>query len=519
MRVKGIDVSKNQKTIDWEKVKAAGVEFAMIRVGYRGYKSGKINLDPYFVANIEGALSNGIAVGPYFFSTAVSKAESAEEAEFVYEQIKPYDVTLPAVFDYEGYNKINYRSFGVTKEQRTAFCKAFQEVMKAHGYSCMLYGSKGHIRSKYDLSQFDDYLWVARYPSKTKVLDDEKYFPNVPGYNDRIAIWQCAECARIDGISGKVDLDYMYIDVRKGKFEEKQEEVKMIKPVDYKQTDVRWKTNSYAVDGERSTIGSAGCGPTALADCLAAIVSPYIDPLTLAAWSRDHNYKVKNSGTSYNFFVPCAADYGVKVRRLNTSNVYGKINDTVHAQVLAELRAGNWIIACMGKGIWTSSGHYVVAYGYQGGNVYINDPASNKASRVCNKWLTFISQVKYYWVVEVPDYVKKAGIVQDGDYRQADFVREVQMTCGAGIDGIAGKQTLNKTVTVSKKKNRKHNVVLPLQKALKKKNHYHGALDRIAGNQFEEAVNSYQKWILDYEEQDGEVTAKGKMWKSLLGML
>ena len=290
----------------------------------------------------------------------------------------------------------------------------------------------------------------------------------------------------------------------------------MIKPVDYKQTDVRWKTNSYAVDGERSTIGSAGCGPTALADCLAAIVSTYIDPLTLAAWSRDHNYKVKNSGTSYNFFVPCAADYGVKVRRLNTSNVYGKINDGVHAQVLAELQAGNWIIACMGKGIWTKSGHYVVAYGYQGGNVYINDPASNKASRVCNKWLTFISQVKYYWVVEVPDYVKKAGIVQDGDYRQADFVREVQMTCGAGIDGIAGKQTLNKTVTVSKKKNRKHNVVLPLQKALKKKNHYHGALDRIAGNQFEEAVNSYQKWILDYKKQDGEVTARGKMWKKLL---
>ncbi len=299
---------------------------------------------------------------------------------------------------------------------------------------------------------------------------------------------------------------------------EQEVEVKMIKPVDYKQTDTRWKSNKYAVDGESSTIGSAGCGPTALADCLAAIVSPYIDPLTLAAWSRDHNYKVKASGTSYNFFVPCAAAYGVKVRRLNTSTVYGKSNDAVHSQVLAELQAGNWIIACMGKGIWTSSGHYVVAYGYQGGNVYINDPASTKANRACNLWSTFISQVKYYWVVEVPDYVRKAGIVQTGDYRQEDFVREVQLTCGAGIDGIAGSQTLSKTVTVSKSKNNKHNVVLPLQKLLKVQGRYVGALDRISGNQFKDAVNSYQKYVLKYKNLDGEVTAKGKMWKSLLGL-
>ena len=517
MRIKGIDVSKNQKAIDWAKVKAAGVEFAMIRVGYRGYKSGKINLDPYFIANIEGALRNGIAIGPYFFSTAISEAESTEEGEFVYAQIKAYDVTLPVVFDYEGYDKKKYRSYGVTKEQRTAFCKAFQDVIKEHGYSCMLYGSKGHIRSKYDLSQFDDYLWVARYPSKTKVLDDEKYFPNVPEYNDRIAIWQCAECARIDGISGNVDLDYMYIDVRK-KENEKQEEVKMLKPVDYKQTDTRWKSNKYAVDGESSTIGSAGCGPTALADCLAAIVSPYIDPLTLAAWSRDHNYKVKNSGTSYRFFEHCASDYGVKVRRLNTSNIYNNPTNAFHAQAMAALQDGNWVIACMGKGLWTRSGHYVVAYGWQNGRIYINDPASSKAERVCNSWELFKSQVKYYWIVEVPEHIKKNGIVKDGEYRQEDFVREVQMCIGAGIDGKAGSQTLSRTVTVSKVKNRKHNVVLPLQKAMKKKNHYHGALDRIAGAQFEEAVNSYQKWILNYKKQDGEITAKGKMWKKLLGM-
>ena len=207
----------------------------------------------------------------------------------------------------------------------------------------------------------------------------------------------------------------------------------MIRPVDYKQNDSRWGGLPYAVDGEKSTIKSAGCGPTSLADVLAAIVSPYICPVTLASWARQHNYKVKASGTSYNFFVPCAAAYGVTVRRLNTSNVYGKPTHSVHTQALNELQKGNWLIACMGKGNWTSSGHYVVAYGIENGYVYINDPASTKGTRACNTWELFKSQVKYYWVVEVPESIKKNGIVKDGEYLQKDFIREVQMCIGAGI--------------------------------------------------------------------------------------
>jgi len=301
--------------------------------------------------------------------------------------------------------------------------------------------------------------------------------------------------------------------------EETEVKYQMIKPVDYKQNDSRWGGLPYAVDGEKSTIKSAGCGPTSLADVLAAIVSPFIDPVTLASWARQHNYKVKASGTSYSFFVPCAAAYGVKVRRLNTSNVYKKSTHSVHAQALAELQKGNWLIACMGKGNWTSSGHYVVAYGIEGGYVYINDPASTKAARACNTWELFKSQVKYYWAVEVPENIKKNGIVKDGEYLQKDFIREVQMCCGAGMDGIAGKQTLSKTLTVSAKKNRKHFVVMPLQKLFKKQGRYLGEIDKIAGNKFAVAVNSYQKQVLGYRNVDGEITAKGKMWKALLGMV
>lgn len=300
--------------------------------------------------------------------------------------------------------------------------------------------------------------------------------------------------------------------------ESKGEVYKMQKPVDYKQYDSKWGSLPYAVDGEKSTIKSAGCGPTALADVLAAIVSPYIDPITLASWARQHNYKVKNNGTSYNFFTPCAKAYGVTVRRLNTSNIYGKPTHALHSQVFDELKKGNWIIACMGKGNWTSSGHYVVVYGYENGKVYINDPGSAKAARACNTWELFKSQVKYYWVVEVPEKIKKSGIVKTGVYNKRDFIREVQMCIGAGIDGLAGPQTLGKTVTVSEIINRKHAVVLPLQKFLKMKGYYKDKLDRIAGKNFTDAVNTYQRYILSYKYPDGEITKKGRMWKSLLGL-
>ena len=290
----------------------------------------------------------------------------------------------------------------------------------------------------------------------------------------------------------------------------------MVKPVDYKQYDSRWGGLPYAVDGEKSTIKTSGCGPTAMADVLAAIVSPYIDPVTTATWARQHGYKALNAGTFYSYIVAQGAEYGVKVKKLNSSSVYGNKNAAVHAQALAELKNGNWLIACMGKGKWTSSGHFIVVYGYENGMVYINDPASTKADRACNTWNLFTSQVKVYWSVEVPEHIKKNGIATDGEYRQQDFVREVQLCIGAGLDGKAGNQTLSRTVTVSRRKNRKHNVVLTLQKKLKKLGLYHDALDKVAGNNFDAALKAYQTWM---SKPDGEATARGTTWKKLLGLM
>lgn len=295
-----------------------------------------------------------------------------------------------------------------------------------------------------------------------------------------------------------------------------RKEVSMLKPYDFKQNDKAWGSNSYAVDGESSTIKSAGCGPTAMANVLASIVSPYIDPLTCASWARMKGYKVYNSGTSYLFPVSIGKEYGVKVERVNQSNIYGNRISQFHDSALEALLSGNWLIACMGKGLWTSSGHYITVYGYHDGMVYINDPASTNKNRACNTWELFKSQVKYYWIVNVPEDIKQMGIKKDGVYRQADKVREIQMCLKTGYDSV--NLTLNKTITVSKAKNRRHNVVYPLQKALKALGYYSGKLDCDFGSASHSGAIAFQSNAVGLTKPDGEFTAKKKSWKALLGI-
>lgn len=220
---KGIDVSKHQGAIDWKRVKESGIQFAMIRIGYRGYANGTIVEDTYFQRNIKDALAAGIVVGAYFFSTALTAEEAKNEALYCIDKLKGYNVTLPVVFDFEGYEDAKYRTYGTSKERRTDCCKAFNETMASAGYSAMLYGSKGNIRKTYDIDKLNYPLWIARYSGGyTKILSDDKYFPAIPGYSDRIAMWQYTSIGRVDGISGNVDMNFMYIDVtnQKGAKEE-----------------------------------------------------------------------------------------------------------------------------------------------------------------------------------------------------------------------------------------------------------------------------------------------------------
>lgn len=210
---KGIDVSTHQGKIDWAKVKVSGmVDFAFIRVGFRGYgSSGKLNEDKQFKANIKGATEQNIPIGLYFYSTAINEAEAIEEANFILDRIGNYDVKLPIVYDLEGYGNTSYRTYGISKEQRTANYIAFTDTINAAGYEGLIYGSKAYIRTKFDVDNLDELMWLAAYPNPSKV--DPENPPSIGKYDSRVAIWQYSNKGRIDGINGNVDLDYMYIDV------------------------------------------------------------------------------------------------------------------------------------------------------------------------------------------------------------------------------------------------------------------------------------------------------------------
>lgn len=192
---KGIDVSRYQGDIDWEKVAGDGVEYAFIRAGVRGSTEGKIVEDVTFEDNIKGAMKNGIDTGVYFFSQAVTEEEAVEEAEFVLKTIAPYDVTYPIVYDLEEVTSNDARTKGLTKEEFTGNCIAFCEKIKEAGYTPMIYGNLKTFMIMLDMEQVEEYdKWFAYY-------NPEVYFP----YD--FSVWQYTSEGTVNGIKGDVDLN------------------------------------------------------------------------------------------------------------------------------------------------------------------------------------------------------------------------------------------------------------------------------------------------------------------------
>jgi hypothetical protein len=176
----------------------------------------------------------------------------------------------------------------------------------------------------------------------------------------------------------------------------------MSQPVSYLQTDPKWAANDYSAKGEKTTIKASGCGPTAMSMVLATWADPKVTPATECAWALAHGYKAPNSGTYYSYFVPAGKRYGLTVTQLNNASIYGNSSSPLHAKAKAAANGGDLVIACMGKGNWTSSGHYVVLWQVSGDTAYINDPASTKTTRTRGSWTLFQSQVKYYWIIQAP---------------------------------------------------------------------------------------------------------------------
>lgn len=194
----GIDVSKWNKDIDWTKVKAAGVDFAIIRAGYRGSGTGSLVVDPYFETNIKGATDAGLKTGVYFFTQAVNEVEAVEEASMVIELLKEYDIQYPVFIDTEGAGG-NGRADGLDVETRTAVCEAFCSTIESEGYTAGVYASRNWYNNKLETERLEKYfIWLAEYRSE-------------PLYEGSYQMWQYTSKGSIDGIEGNVDMNVSYI--------------------------------------------------------------------------------------------------------------------------------------------------------------------------------------------------------------------------------------------------------------------------------------------------------------------
>lgn len=143
-----------------------------------------------------------------------------------------------------------------------------------------------------------------------------------------------------------------------------------------------------------------------MAMVLATWADPSVNPKTECMWALAHGYKYPHQGTAYTYFKPAAARYGLTCTQITPGYIYGNANSPYHAQAKQALDNGDFVIACMGKGTWTRSGHYVLVWGIEGNMVYINDPASTSLVRTRGNYLVFKQQVKHYWIIKRPQSKK-----------------------------------------------------------------------------------------------------------------
>lgn len=193
----GIDVSKYQKEIDWKKVKESGVDFAVIRCGYRGSSTGALVEDPYFEKNIKGAQEAGIRVGIYFFTQAVNEVEAVEEASMALTLARSHKMALPIFIDTEGAGG-HGRADGISMETRTAVCAAFCRTVDNAGFNAGVYASKNWFEKNLVTKELEDYnIWLAQYSKKAT-------------YEGRYDLWQYTSAGTVDGILTRVDLNLCY---------------------------------------------------------------------------------------------------------------------------------------------------------------------------------------------------------------------------------------------------------------------------------------------------------------------
>lgn len=204
----GIDVSYHNGTLDWSTIKAAGVDFAILRAAYRGYGTeGTLVRDAKFAEYMQGAMSQGIPVGAYIYSQAITTAEAVQEANYILNIVRGYSLDLPIVFDYEfagvktGRLDSAWSSGKLNKSKMTDIALAFCDTIKNAGYDAMVYANKTFLSKNLDHEVIENAgydVWLAHYTTNTNYTGDYK-------------IWQYTSSGRIPGIEGKrFDCNFMY---------------------------------------------------------------------------------------------------------------------------------------------------------------------------------------------------------------------------------------------------------------------------------------------------------------------
>lgn len=196
----GVDISKLQDYVDFVKVKKAGVDFVMLRVGARGYGSGQLILDDYFSDNLKRATDAGLEVGVYFFSQAITKDEAIEEANMVIENLGEYKLSYPVGFDMELIDNDSARIDSLSRSEKTEITKAFLDTISNAGYKTIIYGNKEWLIKQVDMSKLTAYdVWLSQHK-------------DIPDYPYKFSMWQYSREGSIDGIAGYANMNISFID-------------------------------------------------------------------------------------------------------------------------------------------------------------------------------------------------------------------------------------------------------------------------------------------------------------------
>lgn len=196
----GVDLDKNNDYVDFNKLREAGIDYVMLRIGQRGYYTGEISIDDYFYDNLQRAQGAGLDVGVYFWSSAISEEEAVAEAEFVITTLSENKITYPVVFCMEESDASTSRTEDLTQMQRTNIAIAFMEKIKGAGYYPMLLGNKEYLILNYSIGSLTKYdIWLDQ------VAD-------IPDYPYTFQMWRYTNSGTIDGVAGSANLNISFID-------------------------------------------------------------------------------------------------------------------------------------------------------------------------------------------------------------------------------------------------------------------------------------------------------------------